>query len=114
MLLALDFYLGPVDEIAVVGEPGASDVHEALRLLRQGFRPRQVLAFRPTNEDATHLEGVIPLLAGKTGQGNVTVYICQDFSCQAPLIGFEELRKKVQVRVGRTLSDATSPGNSAT
>ncbi len=32
---------------------------------------------------------MLPLLAGKTGQGTVTTYVCQNFTCQAPLVGVE-------------------------
>jgi uncharacterized protein YyaL (SSP411 family) len=30
---------------------------------------------------------LLPLLADKTAQGPVTVYVCQNFTCQAPLVG---------------------------
>ena len=40
MLNALDFYLGPVQEIVVVGDKADPEVIEVLRLLRQSFRPR--------------------------------------------------------------------------
>jgi hypothetical protein len=33
------------------------------------------------------VERVLPLLAGKTADGAVTTYICQNFACQAPLAG---------------------------
>ena len=87
MLVALDFYLGPVQEFAVVGD--GKDAQEALALLRQGFRPRRVVAWKKTNDDVED----IPLLKGKTAQGDVTTYICQDFSCQAPVVGVEGLRQ---------------------
>ena len=42
----------------------------------------------------------VPLLAGKTGQGAVTTYICRDFTCQAPLVGVEALRKALKKKDG--------------
>src|SRR5207248_3938509 len=41
MLIALDFDLGPVDEVAILGDAGSADVESALRLVRQPFRPHQ-------------------------------------------------------------------------
>jgi hypothetical protein len=32
---------------------------------------------------------VLPLLAGKTADRGVTTYVCQDFTCRAPLVGAE-------------------------
>jgi uncharacterized protein YyaL (SSP411 family) len=103
MLSALDFYLGPVDEIAIVGDPEVSDTRETLRLLRQAFRPCQVLAFKPAGADEPSATGPVPLLTGKTAQGAVTVYVCRDFACQAPLVGLEALRSYLQEEAGKTV-----------
>jgi uncharacterized protein YyaL (SSP411 family) len=73
-LCALDLYLSPPREIAVVGEPDAEVARAALR----GFDPSTVVAFGPA-------EGV-PLLAGKTlVDGKTAVYLCERFACQAPV-----------------------------
>jgi uncharacterized protein YyaL (SSP411 family) len=90
MLIALDFYLGPVQEFAVVGEGAEADA--ALSLIRRPFLPRKVVA----RQDASAVNSGIKLLEGKTAQGGVTTYICQDFSCQAPLVGIEVLRRELQ------------------
>ena len=59
MLTALDFYLGPVQEIAVVGEAANPEVIEVLRRLRRPFRPHQVLAWQAGSE------GKLPLLKNR-------------------------------------------------
>jgi uncharacterized protein YyaL (SSP411 family) len=89
MLIALDFWLGPVEEVAVVGNPAAEDTRRVLRAARSGFHPRRVLAVKPASGDTRSLEEVLPLLAGKTAAGGVTTYVCQNFACQAPLVGAE-------------------------
>jgi uncharacterized protein YyaL (SSP411 family) len=96
MLVALDYHLGPVEEFAVVGDAAAKDTQEALRLVRQGFRPNKVVAFLdstlPTAE-RERLTRLIPLLAGKDSVGGeVTTYVCRDFACAAPLVGLEAMR----------------------
>jgi uncharacterized protein YyaL (SSP411 family) len=89
MLLALDFYVGPVQEFAVVGPTQSPETKRALRAIRSGFRPNKVTAFQATADGPRAQVESIPLLAGKTEQGAVTTYICQDFTCQAPLVGAE-------------------------
>ena len=91
MLSALDFYLGPVQELAVVGDVNSAKTQKALRIIRQRFRPNQVVAFKSTTEESSALEATIPLLGGKTSHGEVTTYICHDFACQAPVVGVNGL-----------------------
>jgi uncharacterized protein YyaL (SSP411 family) len=88
MLLALDFYLGPVEEFAVVGDPTKQETKEVVRLIRGGFRPNKVVAL--TN--ARQSPGPITLLADKASEDRVTTYICQNFVCQAPVVGVEALK----------------------
>jgi uncharacterized protein YyaL (SSP411 family) len=98
-LIALDFWLGPVEEVAVVGDPAAGDTRRVLRAARAGFHPRRVLALAPPG-DARAAEGV-PLLAGKTAQGGaVTTYVCKDFACQAPLVGAEAAERALGKSAG--------------
>jgi uncharacterized protein YyaL (SSP411 family) len=86
MLVALNFYLGPVGEIAVVGDPTAEETRRVLHAVRGGFRPNQMVALKAPDGDAGTDE-LIPLLAGKTSAGGVTTYVCENFTCQAPLVG---------------------------
>jgi uncharacterized protein YyaL (SSP411 family) len=90
MLLALDFHLGPVQELAVVGDPAGPETQRVLRAIRGGYRPNKVVACA-----AGEVPGV-PLLAGKTAQGAVTTYICQNYACQAPIIGAEALEQALE------------------
>jgi uncharacterized protein YyaL (SSP411 family) len=89
MLIGLDFYLGPVQEFAVVGDPAANETRQVLRAIRAGFRPDKVIALKADGDSAADL--TLPLLAGKTARGAVTTYICQNFTCKAPLVGASAL-----------------------
>jgi uncharacterized protein YyaL (SSP411 family) len=98
LLVALDFHLGPVQEVAIVGDPEAAATRRVLRAVRGGFRPHQVVALKPpTAADADP----IPLLAGKTAAAEVTTYLCQNFTCQAPLLGPEAAEKALNSRASR-------------
>jgi uncharacterized protein YyaL (SSP411 family) len=97
MLVALDFYLGPVQEFAVVGDFSSEETCQALRLIRERFQPDRVIAAKAAEERTTRPD-LLPLLADKTPQGAVTTYICQNFACQAPLIGVEALAAALKGR----------------
>jgi uncharacterized protein YyaL (SSP411 family) len=83
MLLALDFLIGPVQEIAVVGNSGEAETRDVLRAIRGRFRPNSVTAFR----EASASDGDIALLKDREALGAVTTYICRNFACEAPHIG---------------------------
>src|SRR5207248_2900240 len=66
LLIALDFYLGPVQEVAVVGDPAAADTKRVLGAVRKKFAPNRVVAFKSAAGDTAELERAVPLLAGKS------------------------------------------------
>jgi uncharacterized protein len=73
-LCALDLYLSAPRELAILG---ASD-DEIARAALAPFDPNAVVAFGP-GED-------VPLLAGKSRvDGKPTLYVCERFSCRAPV-----------------------------
>jgi uncharacterized protein len=80
LLRALDFYLSPVREVAIVG----SDPVDLVRVVREQYRPHLVLA----GGDG---DGV-PLLAGREPvDGGAAAYVCEHFACKAPVTSAEEL-----------------------
>ncbi len=87
MLTALDFYLGPVQEFAIVGDPNAAETRRVLRAVEGTFRPHKVVALKASDASGTSAEASVSLLAGKTAADTVTTYICQNFTCQKPLVG---------------------------
>jgi uncharacterized protein YyaL (SSP411 family) len=91
MLIAFDFHLGPTQEIAVVGDRKNSEVAEVLWTLRQRFRPRQVLAWKSADDKSSPL----PLLRDRPALGSVTTYVCENFACQAPIVGVKALHEFV-------------------
>jgi uncharacterized protein len=73
-LNALDLYLSPPREIAVIGSPADEVAKAALA----DFDPNAVVAFGPSDET--------PLLAGKDYvDGRPAVYVCERFACRAPV-----------------------------
>ena len=77
-LSALDLYLAPPRELAVIGRPD----DEIARAALAGFDPNAVVAFGPADD--------VPLLAGKDFvDGRPALYVCERFACQAPITEVE-------------------------
>jgi uncharacterized protein YyaL (SSP411 family) len=82
LLRAADFYLAPVREVAIVGQ--GDDAEALLRVVRQGYRPRVVLA--------GGVPDGVPLLQGREPvDGKAAAYVCEHFVCRAPVTHPEEL-----------------------
>jgi uncharacterized protein YyaL (SSP411 family) len=80
LLQAIAFDLGPVREVALVGD----DLSPLARVVRDRFRPRIVLA--GGREDG------VPLLAGRTPvDGRPAAYVCENFACRRPVTEPAEL-----------------------
>jgi uncharacterized protein YyaL (SSP411 family) len=82
LLQAVDFYLSPVREVAIVGPE--AEAQALLRVVRTEFRPHVVLA-------GGAADGV-PLLEGREPvDGHAAAYVCEHFICQAPVTDPREL-----------------------
>lgn len=91
MLAAADMQLGPTPELALLGDPTAADTTAVLSDLRRRYLPNQVVACRSRadNGGTPHLNA---LFEGKSAvDGEPTVYVCENFACQAPVSGRHEI-----------------------
>ena len=93
MLIALDFYLGPTQEVAVVGPWAKPDTQEALAAIRKAFRPNQVIAYHDPASGEPPAN--VPLLKDKPAvNGEVTVYVCENYACRAPLVRADAVKRE--------------------
>ncbi len=89
--IALDFLLGSVKEFAVVAGPDASEFRAVLHAIAAPFLPHKVVA-PATPAQAASLAPKLPLLADRPlREDRTTTYICEHFTCRAPLIGVDAL-----------------------
>ena len=89
-LQALDFYLGPVRELAFVGP--TEDQESLLQTIRTRYIPNKILVTEETVDES--LAQRVPLLAGKTALGGkATAYVCHDYACQKPVTTPAELEE---------------------
>ncbi|MEE9208022.1 MAG: thioredoxin domain-containing protein [Gemmatimonadota bacterium] len=95
-LSGAEFALGPIRELVVVGEPGASDTDALLRVARQGFRPRLVWLFKAPGEAGEELAELAPFTRDLTRQdGRATAYLCEEFACGLPVHEPDELMERL-------------------
>jgi uncharacterized protein YyaL (SSP411 family) len=83
LLQALEFHLGSVREVALVGD----DVADLARVVRSRHRPTVVLA-----GGAGSGSSPVPLLQGRAPvDGAPAAYVCERFACQRPVTSPDEL-----------------------
>jgi uncharacterized protein YyaL (SSP411 family) len=96
-LCALDLYLGPSREVAVIGDP---DEEITRRLVHEvtvaRFLPNVVLAVAAPDDEASR--SALALLADRVAsEGHATAYVCERFACKLPVTTPEELSEQLTV-----------------
>src|SRR5262249_19791215 len=85
LLRAIDFHLSPIREVALAGD----EVSPLARVVRTGYFPHVVLAGGPATD--------VPLLADRAPvDGHPAAYVCEHFTCRAPVTTPEELALSLQ------------------
>jgi len=91
-LAALDFFIGPAYEIAIVGDLDSKKAENMLHAIRTRFVPNKVMLFKKENN--TSLENLAGFTKGmKTIAAKTTAYICQNFACNRPMTDIDEILK---------------------
>ncbi|QDT70826.1 Glycosyl Hydrolase Family 88 [Planctomycetes bacterium MalM25] len=89
MLAALDLWLGPTEEVVLMGI--GPDAEQIAAELRRQLAPRRVLAGRIGPCQPSPL--MAPLFEGKTSvNGEATLYVCQGHTCGEPIVGAAAIR----------------------
>jgi len=92
-LQALAYALSKPREVAIVGDPDSADTQALLNVVRNGYRPFQMVAYGPPGTAAP----AVPLLEDRDlVSGKPAAYVCRNFTCQAPVTGSEELRGELE------------------
>jgi uncharacterized protein len=87
-LQALAYALSGPQEIAIVGDPDSADTRALLRVVRDGYRPFQVVALGALDVQPS----TVPLLQDRgLVEGRAAAYVCRDFACQAPVTSQQAL-----------------------
>lgn len=89
-LTALDFFIGPAYEIAIVGNPNSEETKNMLHAIRTRFVPNKVMLLKEVDQkDFENLAGFTKDM--KMIDNKTTVYICRNFVCNKPITEIEEV-----------------------
>ncbi|MHC4645205.1 MAG: thioredoxin domain-containing protein [Planctomycetota bacterium] len=92
MLAALDFWLGPTQEIVIAGDPEMADTKQMLKAVRSSFLPNAVVVFHSSGKVGKAIEREVPFVAGQVAIDNKpTAYVCENYVCRQPVNGVNKL-----------------------
>jgi len=98
MLIALDFWLGPTYEIALIEAPTSADASpvttlpELLAAIQKQFVPNKIVAVRHATQTDADIPTELGLIKGKPARGgHATAYVCQHGTCGMPQTTAEAL-----------------------
>jgi uncharacterized protein YyaL (SSP411 family) len=93
-LQALAYALSKPREIAIIGDPNSADTQALLSVVRDGYRPFQVVALAaPGSQPPT-----VPLLKDRgLVEGQPAAYVCRNFTCQVPVTTQQALEELLGV-----------------
>ncbi|MEE9310991.1 MAG: thioredoxin domain-containing protein, partial [Planctomycetota bacterium] len=100
-LLALDWHLNPTREIVIAysSENHAEQpslIEDMIKASRANGDQRTLTVLNDTDEE--ELETLIPSLVSKKSIDNKpTAYVCENYTCAAPVVGADALRKLIEV-----------------
>jgi uncharacterized protein YyaL (SSP411 family) len=91
MLIALDLWRGPIQELVLIGGQSDEENRELQQLVHNTFLPNAVVALRPTSSKRS--ASLEPLFADRKAiNGQPTLFICHNFACQAPIFGAAQIK----------------------
>jgi uncharacterized protein YyaL (SSP411 family) len=95
LLCALDFHLGAPKEIAVIGEPGTSEIQSLLAEIWKVYLPNKVVA-QASPGDAESADMLALVRDRPQLDNNATAYVCEHFVCKKPVNTPAELASQLR------------------
>jgi uncharacterized protein YyaL (SSP411 family) len=94
MLVAMNFWLGPAQEIVIAVGRDKDKADKMLKLVRSRFLPNTVVMLH----DGAEIETAVPFVKRQTAVNNKTAaYICENFICKKPITESARFEKAIEV-----------------
>jgi uncharacterized protein len=101
---AVDFYLGPVKEVALAGDRESPELQALLDALFGEFQPNVIAGY--VDEDRGDLAERLPFLQDRPPrEGRATAYVCEHFACLPPVHDPEALLRQLAEGTGISWRD---------
>jgi len=92
MINAVDFYLGPKQEIVIAGSARNKDTKEMIALVRNKFLPNAVVLLHDKDQD--EIEKIIPFIKNQNMTDNkATAFVCENYICNQPVNDINKLKE---------------------
>lgn len=91
-LNAVDFTLGPIREVTIVGDPETERTRELVGAVHRLFLPNLLLTLKGTTPDRIPLELASRFNTLPSAGEKPVVYLCEGFLCREPMTTVEELK----------------------
>jgi uncharacterized protein YyaL (SSP411 family) len=93
LLIALDFMIGPSQEIVVVGDPSLTNTQAMIHAVQRSFLPNKVLLLRSQGVKGKQLASLSPFVEAMSSINNQpTVYVCENYACKTPIKDVDALK----------------------
>ena len=94
MLMALNFLLGPTQEIVIAGNAGSTDTKQMLKLVHGKFMPNAVVLLHEQGSKGAAIEQIVPFITNQIAKGGkTTAYVCENYVCNRPINKIDDLDK---------------------
>ncbi|MHC4457265.1 MAG: thioredoxin domain-containing protein [Planctomycetota bacterium] len=94
MLTALNFWLGPAQEIVIAGNADATETKQMLGLVRSKFLPNSVVLLHEQDKAYPAIYSIVPFIRNQTAiDGKTTAYVCENYVCNRPVNKIDDLDK---------------------
>lgn len=92
MLMALNYSLGPSQEIIIAAGTDPNETSQMLRTVRAKFLPTAVILLHPQAPSRSAIEQLIPFIKNYTAIDNkATAYLCENYVCKKPVNKIKDL-----------------------
>jgi uncharacterized protein YyaL (SSP411 family) len=98
-LSALDFYLGPVKEVALAGDRKNEELQALLNAVYDRFEPNAVVGY--VDNERPDIVELLPFLQERPARdGQATAYVCEHFACLPPVHDADSLLRQLAEGTG--------------
>ena len=96
MLIALNFWFGPTQEIVIAGNAQDSQTQKMIKTVRDKFLPNAVVLLHEQGKAGEPIEKISPFVKNQiTLKGKATAYVCENYVCNQPVNTVKELDKLI-------------------
>jgi len=93
LLIALDFMIGPSQEIVVVGDPSLTNTQAMIHAVQRRFLPNKVLLLQLQGTAGKQLASLSPFVEAMSLINNQpTAYVCENYTCKVPVTDVDALK----------------------